>query len=186
MRNISLKLLTQRNIEIVSTDATTFGGLKAAIGRNTNLNGKIAFGDVQFIERNSKAVFGDIEDATLPEGDLIMFVVPKKTKSGMDCPDFDNMTKLELVKFADNLNNNYGADIDTTETFEYIQEQIEEFIDDYVEPSDTQEKLYSIADTLRDLAVQVEGIADKFPEQRELGGIQDILQQEAEAIAKLV
>ena len=62
------------------------------------------------------------------------------------------MTKLELVKFADNLNNKYDADIDTTETFEYIQEQIEEFIEDYVEPSGTQEKLYSIADTLRDLA----------------------------------
>ena len=101
MRKISFKLLTQAQLEVLETSARTLGELKAEISRNQRLRGKIAFGEVQLIERETKATFGDIDDAILPATDCIMFVVPRKTKSG--APDLASMSYTALKAEAQRL-----------------------------------------------------------------------------------
>lgn len=103
MRKISFKLLTQAQLESIDTAARTLGELKAEINRNQRLRGKIAFGEVQLIERETKATFGDIDEAILPATDCIMFVVPRKTKSGAILADLATMSLAQLKEHAQKL-----------------------------------------------------------------------------------
>ena len=79
MRNINLKLLTQREPVRLQTSATTFGELKEEI---VKAGVSIDFSNAQFIERVTKAEFGHIDSALLPPGDILLYVVPVKTKLG--------------------------------------------------------------------------------------------------------
>lgn len=90
MRKISFKLLTQSSILSIDTDATTFGQLKEEV----KVNGlDVSFENNQFIDRATKVSYGAIDEAILPVVDSIFFVVPLKTKSGMNV---DSMSYLQV------------------------------------------------------------------------------------------
>ena len=107
MRKISFKLLTQNQLVSIDTNARTFGELKEAVS-NSGLEGVVTFGDNQFLERVTKASFGQIDEALLPQGDCIFFVLPLKTKSGSD---LDNMSYQELRSYGSFLNKTEDAGI---------------------------------------------------------------------------
>jgi hypothetical protein len=77
MRTIKLKLLTQQQLEVVETNARTFGELKSELeylGINWNNN--------KLIDRSTKTTF-ELDNALLPSGDSIMFQMPTKSESGL-------------------------------------------------------------------------------------------------------
>lgn len=83
MRTIKFKLLTQNLPVTLETNATTYAELEKDI-MSTDLADKINLGNVKLIERLTKAEYGSVPDAVLPEGDIMFFVTPKKTKSGVE------------------------------------------------------------------------------------------------------
>ena len=129
MRKISFKLLTQTALIDINTEARTFGELKAEVRRNPQLASKIPFGDVQLMERVTKAVFMDIDSAILPEGDIILFVVPKKTKSGSK-PDLGSMGYMDLLDLAqDIMSKDPDAWFDTAGTAAELHDQLSDYYD---------------------------------------------------------
>lgn len=122
MRNIDLKLLTQREPVRLETSATTFGELKAEIvkaGVNIDLS------NAQFIERVTKAEFGHIDSALLPPGDILLYVVPVKTKLGANV---DALSYKELRNYIVYLNKERGAKISFLGSKEAMLNKVKEFL----------------------------------------------------------
>jgi len=151
MRKISFKLLTQAQLLVLETNARTLGELKAEISRNSQLRGKIAFGEVQLIERETKATFGDIDEAILPATDCIMFVVPRKTKSGAILTELAAMSFVDLKAHAEKLMDEdddlcfdldvpaadlYDALLDHYERNPEVAEEIKGLVEDLVKVTD--------------------------------------------------
>jgi len=116
MRNIKFKLLTQQQVETLTTDARTFGQMVEAINAS-DFAGKINLKGVKFIERETKVEYGSINDALLPVGDCLFFVTPVKTKSGANVlpwEDVDNMSYQELRTYGASLNTENNAGIALT------------------------------------------------------------------------
>lgn len=127
MRTIKFKLFTQTALESLTTDARTFGELKQAIKNSPNLVGKISFDNVQFIERETKVAYGNIEEAVLPAVDCIMFVTPTQTKLGATYPtleEVDNMSYNELRSLGSKLNKEEMAGLDLSGKRADILEEI--------------------------------------------------------------
>ena len=76
MRTIKIKLLTQNQLHVVKTNATTFGELKKEMSKLD-----IDWKDIQLIDRNTKASYV-LDDSVLPVGDCFFFVMPTKSKHG--------------------------------------------------------------------------------------------------------
>ena len=132
MRTIRFKLLASNVIEMQSS-ARTFSELKREISNNSNLAGKISFGSVQLIDKDTKAVFGAIDDAVLPEGDCLFFVVPLKTKSGIK-PNLDSMSLTELQTLADKImEDDEDAWIDTDQNWGDLCSDISDYYDNLPE-----------------------------------------------------
>ena len=113
MRKIKFKLNTQTNLEVIETNARTFGELKAEMSKHSVL-GTVNFGNSQLIERDTKVMYGAIDDAILPAVDCIMFVTPVKTNSGCDVPseaDLLEMGYMELRSLGSKLNKEANAGI---------------------------------------------------------------------------
>jgi hypothetical protein len=86
-RKIMLKLLTQQQLEVIETNARTFGEFKEEVMKSKELASKMSnFKGVQFIEKRTKAAFGQLDDAVLPATECVLFVMPMQTKSGNDIP----------------------------------------------------------------------------------------------------
>lgn len=91
------KLTTQVMLESLESNARTFAELRTDI-QNSHLADKIVFGEVkemrggqewvktiQLIEKTTRASFGKIDDAILPQGDTVMFfVLPFEHKGGSE------------------------------------------------------------------------------------------------------
>jgi len=107
MRKIRFKLLTQIQLETIESNARTFGELKEQV-QNSLISDKIRFDGVQFIERETKAAYGAINEAILPQTDLLFYVQPLETKSGVD---FENMSYTDLYKLCSKLNRENNAGI---------------------------------------------------------------------------
>jgi hypothetical protein len=97
MTNFRFKLPAQVALESLQSAARTFAELKEDI-KNSHLATKINFDEqvemrngiqwkitIQLIEKNTRASFGKIDDAVLPQGDtIIFFVLPFEHKGGVD------------------------------------------------------------------------------------------------------
>lgn len=112
MRTIKFKLLTQQHLETIAitTPLFTFGDLKTHI-LNSDITDKINFNNVKFFERTTKAEYGAFDDAILPTGNLLFFVTPTKTDSGVDeairilsLSEITKMTYNELRTYISKLN----------------------------------------------------------------------------------
>ncbi len=74
MRKAILKLTTQKDLINHQTDARTFGELKKEMKQ-------VKWSGMRVVERSTKATL-QMDDATLPQGDFVLFLVPEKVKSG--------------------------------------------------------------------------------------------------------
>lgn len=75
-RNVTLKLTTQKDLVVVSSDARTFGELKKATPN-------VKWDGMRVVERATKNTL-QVDDAVLPATDFVLFLVPEKVKSGID------------------------------------------------------------------------------------------------------
>ena len=126
MRTIKFKLLTQTNLESLTTNAVNFGELKQELkqidwGRNINFN------SVQFIERTTKVAYGNVDEAILPAVDSIFIVVPTQTKSGR-IVDLDSMTYNGLRTYVSKLNRDQKAGIDMSGSKEAILVRVKAYL----------------------------------------------------------
>ncbi|HPQ79887.1 MAG TPA: hypothetical protein PLG47_05505 [Candidatus Dojkabacteria bacterium] len=148
MRKFSFKLPTQVKLERLETteEVNTWGQLKNVI-RRSNSASKFPVKDIVFVEKNTKAMFGSIDDAVLPAGNLLFYVTPTKTKSGSITPnniltfeeeevrDFlTGLNHIELIDFADKVNNIYNTDIYTDTSADNIKENIMDWFEDAEKP----------------------------------------------------
>ncbi len=74
MREVVLKLTSQKDVVKHQSDATTFGELKKEMRQ-------IKWSGMRVVERSTKTTL-QMDDAILPQGDFILFLVPEKVKSG--------------------------------------------------------------------------------------------------------
>jgi len=94
MRTIKLKLLTQQDLVVVTTDATTFGQFKQeAVVEDLMID----WSSAKLIDRATRTSF-DMDESVLPSTDSIMFVTPTKTKSGGDLSYKD--AKEEIINLV--------------------------------------------------------------------------------------
>lgn len=142
MRNINLKLLTQREPVRLETSATTFGELKEEI---VKAGVSIDFSNAQFIERVTKAEFGHIDSALLPPGDILLYVVPVKTKLG--ATDVDALSYKELRNYVVLLNKERGAKISFLGSKETMLKKVKEFL--------SEEKTESPVDKIKAMAESI-------------------------------
>ena len=74
MRKAILKLTTQKDLINHDTNATTFGELKREMKQ-------VKWSGMRVVERSTKTTL-QMDDAVLPQGDFVLFLVPEKVKSG--------------------------------------------------------------------------------------------------------
>ncbi len=141
MRTFRFKLTAQRNLETLESNATTFGQLKEDI-KNSHLSNTIVFDRVttmrdgkewvsriKLIDKLTSTEYMDMDEAHLPQGDVItFFVLPFEHKGGI----IDSVAELletmeddeegfydtieeygynELRSLGSNLNSMYNAEI---------------------------------------------------------------------------
>ena len=130
MRTITFKLLTSANLEEFQTNARTFGELKSEIERDSRMSQLISFGNVKLFERKTKAEFGSLDEAILPEGNCVMFVVPNKTKSGARI-NLENATIAELkVEARAIMDKNDSAYFDLDGSAAELYDELSEYYDE--------------------------------------------------------
>ena len=195
MRKISFKLLTQASLEKIEANVTTFGDLKRAI-TNSSIARKINFNEVKFIEKNTKAEFGSIDEAILPAGDLLFYVTPVKTKSGLNITpeNFLQFSQEEVINFMDSLGYNeirtFGsklnslnpsAKISLTGTRADICENVCDFI---LEEFENMPDIETLKDNLTE-AIELITVVKEALDKGVIGSF-DELQAEAERLSKLL
>lgn len=74
MREVVLKLTTQKDLIKHQSAASTFGELKREMKQ-------VKWSGMRVVERASKATL-QMDEAVLPQGDFLLFLVPEKVKSG--------------------------------------------------------------------------------------------------------
>ena len=74
MREVVLKLTTQKDLIKHQSEARTFGQLKKELRQ-------VKWSGMRVVERSTKTTL-QMDDAVLPQGSFILFLVPEKVKSG--------------------------------------------------------------------------------------------------------
>ena len=77
-RKVTLKLTSQKDLVVHESEARTYGDLQKELPN-------IKWDGMRVVERSSKNTL-QADDALLPAGDFLLFVVPEKVKSGNDMP----------------------------------------------------------------------------------------------------
>lgn len=181
MRTFKFKLTTQIPLETLQSNAVTFGELKHDI-ENSSLGQKISFTrksevrdgntwvkTIKLIEKTNLWEFGDIDEASLPSGDnLIFFVTPVEHKGGLlyspeelhEKENFDVVEDVisewgynDLMKLGSQINKNYDADIDLSGKRSNILDNILEYFENYyimlpIDSESTDEKFKFVKDCL--------------------------------------
>ena len=104
-RKVTLKLTSQKDLVVHESEARTYGDLQKELPN-------IKWDGMRVVERSSKNTL-QADDALLPAGDFLLFVVPEKVKSGNDMPklDIDNASYNEMRSHASMLNKVKNANI---------------------------------------------------------------------------
>jgi len=201
MRTIRLKLFTQTAVEALQTAARTFGELKKEIQDNPSLSEKINFSNVQFIERDTKVIYGAIDDAILPSVDCIMFVTPTKTKLGAlpTVSELEDMSYNELRSLGSRWNKEDSAGLDISgkradiliELITYVSVMNESVKDTEVTPLvlTALDKVKTIEKYASELTKEIEGLISMAKQPKEEPSVVkvtiEMLDKEAKALAQL-
>lgn len=129
MRKVVLKLTTQKDLITHESAATTFGELKSEMRQ-------VKWDGMRVVERTSKATL-QMDDAVLPQGDFILFLVPEKVKSGKKTSGgadklsgpIDECKYNELRSHISWLNRNKDAGLDMSGGTDDLKLQLMEYYD---------------------------------------------------------
>lgn len=197
MRTIKFKLLTQVQLEKVEAEVTTFGQLKDAVLKS-EFGSKINFNGVKFIERNSKAEYGSIDEAILPAGDLLFFVTPTKTDSGlgdsfevMPVEALEEMGYNELKSYGSKVNHELGEEIDLSGKRDDILERLVDWTENLEIPEESIDAIPTLLSDAIELISQAIEMYLAMPEgERPEYAIEGVtveeLQAEAERLKQLL
>ena len=127
MREVILKLTSQKDLIKHQSDAITFGQLKDEMKQ-------VKWDGMRVVERSTKSTL-QLDDAILPQGDFILFLVPEKVKSGMtkesggleELSDVENASYNQLRSHMSWLNRNKDAKLDVSGSTEDLKEALLEY-----------------------------------------------------------
>lgn len=168
MSTFKFKLTTQVQLEVLESNARTFGELKQDI-INSPLGEKISFDrqkevrdgiewvkTIKFVEKNTLAEYGDINEANLPAGEsFIFFVVPIEHKGGLLCSpaelhdysDYETVVDEiyewgynDLRSLGSQINRDYNTNIDLSGKRDDILCNLKIYFENYFENSDWDEE----------------------------------------------
>ena len=124
-RKVTLKLTTQKDLIHKESDARTFGELKKELS-------DVKFSGMRVVERSSKNTL-QMDDAILPAGDFVLFLVPEKVKSGGVVKKLKNIATAsynDLRSHASYLNKKKGASVPMSGGTEDLRKAVQKYYDD--------------------------------------------------------
>jgi hypothetical protein len=124
MRKVVLKMTTQKDVVEHQSEARTFGELKKELRQ-------IKWSGMRVVERASKTTF-QMDDAVLPQGEFLLFLVPEKVKSGKKTSGgaetlsgpIEKCKYNELRSHMSWLNRNKGANLDMSGGTAELQKEL--------------------------------------------------------------
>lgn len=126
MRKVVLKLTTQKDVITHETAATTFGELKKEMRQ-------IKWDGMRVVERESKMTL-QVDEAVLPQGEFLLFLVPEKVKSGRKVEggvekldDINAANYNELRSHMSWLNRNKGCSLNMQGGTEDLRRRLKDY-----------------------------------------------------------
>jgi hypothetical protein len=127
MRKVVLKLTTQKDLIEHESSATTFGELKRELKQ-------VKWSGMRVVERATKATL-QMDDAVLPQGEFILFLVPEKVKSGRKTSGGTEELSKPIEECSYNecrshmswLNRNKGASLDMSGGTADLQKELKKY-----------------------------------------------------------
>lgn len=204
MRTFKFKLTTQIPLETLQSNAVTFGELKRDI-ENSSLGEKISFTrksevregttwikTIKLIEKVNLWEFGDIDEASLPSGDnLIFFVTPIEHKGGINLPeDIENLHNKpledvldeieewgynELMSLGSKLNKNYNGNIyllgKRADVLESIKDYFIEYNNNKVETNSNVSEVKELLQEATECILNAINLLEGLNQEEVVGGI---------------
>ena len=127
MREVVLKLTSQKDLVKHESEARTFGELKKEMRQ-------IKWSGMRVVERASKSTL-QMDDAVLPQGDFLLFLVPEKVKSGRKSTGgadvlsgpIEDCKYNELRSHMSWLNRNKDANLDMSGGTAELQKELKKY-----------------------------------------------------------
>lgn len=204
MRTFKFKLTTQIPLETLQSNAVTFGELKRDI-ENSSLGEKISFTrksevregttwikTIKLIEKVNLWEFGDIDEASLPSGDnLIFFVTPIEHKGGINLPEnIENLHNKpledvldeieewgynELMSLGSKLNKNYNGNIyllgKRADVLESIKDYFIEYNNNKVETNSNVSEVKELLQEATECILNAINLLEGLNQEEVVGGI---------------
>ena len=154
-KNVMIKITTQRDVIRHETEATTFGELKAELP-------DVKWDGMRVVERSTKATL-QLDDAALPAGDFVLFVVPEKTKSGAveQLEDIDSAGYNDLRSHISYLNKEYNANLDMSGGKEELRGRLKDW---YEQQDQTTNDVADVTELVNLIEEQRDEINDSIDE----------------------
>ena len=128
MREVVLKLTGQKDLVKHESSAMTFGQLKKEMKQ-------IKWSGMRVVERASKSTL-QLDEATLPQGDFLLFLVPEKVKSGTKTDggiekldDIENASYNQCRSHMSWLNRNKGTNFNMSGGTDDLRLRLMEYYD---------------------------------------------------------
>jgi len=121
-RKVTLKLTSQKDLIHAESDARTFGELKKDLSN-------VKWSGMRVVERSTKNTL-QREDAMLPAGEFVLFLVPEKVKSGMSKKKLKNIATAsynDLRSHASYLNKSKNAGIALSGGTEQLRSAVQNY-----------------------------------------------------------
>jgi len=126
MREVVIKLTSQKDLIKHQSDARTFGELKKEMRQ-------VKWSGMRVVERSTKATL-QMDDAVLPQGDFVLFLVPEKVKSGRKTDggvekldDINAANYNELRSHMSWLNRNKGCSLNMQGGTEDLRRRLKDY-----------------------------------------------------------
>jgi len=125
MREVVLKLTTQKDLVKHQSAAMTFGELKKEMKQ-------IKWSGMRVVERSTKATL-QMDDAVLPQGSFVLFLVPEKVKSGrkteggLEKIDVAEANYNELRSHMSWLNREKGCSLNMSGSTEDLRRRLKDY-----------------------------------------------------------
>lgn len=161
MRKAILKLTTQKDLVTHETNAQTFGELKKDMPQ-------IKWSGMRVVERSTKTTL-QMDDAVLPQGDFILFLVPEKVKSGRKTTGgieklpkpVEECSYNECRSHMSWLNRNKGANLDMSGGTDDLRLQLMDYYDGKKETPKAEAKPKAAPEKKKDKKKKKNGIFGK-------------------------
>lgn len=126
MREVVIKVTSQKDLIKHQSSATTFGELKKEVKQ-------VKWSGMRVVERSTKTTL-QMDEAVLPQGDFVLFLVPEKVKSGRKTEggvekldDINTANYNELRSHMSWLNRNKGCSLNMQGGTEDLRRRLKDY-----------------------------------------------------------